>query len=273
MARSNAAAAALECVAAIGEVVRLQANWRNRRAILCHNGPDFNDGSTEKFKTAIDQLKKAAAILGDAYPAMSKPIKAMRAQRGPCALCRTSGQTAHEVAHHLAERILGLVGSLTCGPGAMTADTNVITPESLPKCYECVGAIGLDHAELEQLRCEVEWELPRRVKRPAVTAEEANPRVRDALRCRPPNGKKWTVRRMAKAIGCSTGLLNRLPAWRAYRLEQRNKEKAPAPKAVGLTEVVLANEGQEDPSLAMLIAEQDKDAKAEERQYRHRKTV
>jgi len=88
--------------------------------------------------------------------------------------------------------------------------------------------------------------------------EEVNIRARDAIRGKPPEGKKrWTIRTFAKAIGCSTGLISELPAWRAYMEEHPRKTKKPTlPRVVSLTPAVLANEGREDAELQRLIAEQ-----------------
>jgi hypothetical protein len=101
-----------------------------------------------------------------------------------------------------------------------------------------------------------------RGSRPRIKRDEANVRARAALRNRPPRGKKrWTVRDLAKAIGCSGGLVPNLPAWEAYAEEhslKRDKAHA-APKAVALTRKVLANEGCSDAQLERLIAEQAAD--------------
>jgi hypothetical protein len=90
-----------------------------------------------------------------------------------------------------------------------------------------------------------------------ITKEEANIRAREALKT---PGLR-SVRKLAKAIGCSTGMAAKLPAWLAHQaeLEQQGKKKAPGPKAMGLTDRVLSAKGQDDSQLETLIAEQQAD--------------
>ena len=91
---------------------------------------------------------------------------------------------------------------------------------------------------------------------PRVSKEEANLRARDALRARPPKGQRWTVRKLATAIGCSAGLAAGLPTWRAYAEEHGlTGQKSALPKVVSLTDGVLANEGTNDEQLERLICE------------------
>ena len=83
--------------------------------------------------------------------------------------------------------------------------------------------------------------------------------MRTALKGKPPKGtKRWTQRSLAKAIGCSPTLTGGLPAWIAYYAEH-SKTKAKAPRAVGLTDAVLNNEGREDAELQRLIGEHEAD--------------
>ena len=97
----------------------------------------------------------------------------------------------------------------------------------------------------------------RKEKRQRISREEANFRAREALK----NPKLRSVRKLAEAIGCSEGLVAQLPAWRAYQeeLERCGEKKVRAPKAVGLTDAVNANAGQDDPELERLIAEHQAD--------------
>lgn len=71
--------------------------------------------------------------------------------------------------------------------------------------------------------------------------------------------KMRTVRALAAKIGCSTGLIGKLPAWKAYRARVSKEYPPPAPKAVSQTDAVWANEGRSDKELEGLIAEQTKD--------------
>lgn len=98
---------------------------------------------------------------------------------------------------------------------------------------------------------------PPAVKRSRTTREEYNLRAREALK----SPKLRSARGLARAIGCSLGTVSKLPAWRAYQ-EKAKRQKARAPKAVALTEGVLANQGAEDKELERLIAEQQADFEA-----------
>jgi hypothetical protein len=93
-------------------------------------------------------------------------------------------------------------------------------------------------------------DTPRR----SMSIEEANEQALIALRdpdCR-------TVRKLAERVGCSTGLVCELPAWRAYQ-DKLKRENPRAPRAVSLTDAVLAKEDRDDEELARLIAEQTAD--------------
>ena len=68
--------------------------------------------------------------------------------------------------------------------------------------------------------------------------------------------QQWSERTLAKAIGCSTGLVHRLPAWQAWRKKQNKPKHNSAPKAIPATSKVLGAVGNEDPELKHLIAEQ-----------------
>lgn len=107
-------------------------------------------------------------------------------------------------------------------------------------------------------------------KKRRITQEEANLKALEFLKSQ----KYRTVRTLANAIGCSEGLIGRLPAWQAYQseLEKQGLKKPSAPKAVSLTDGILANEGRNDPELERLIDEQAEDDEADQRQYpRHKK--
>jgi hypothetical protein len=89
-----------------------------------------------------------------------------------------------------------------------------------------------------------------------VTKDEANIKARDFLRQHP----DATSRELATGIGCSTGLVSKLPAWQAVK-EQRDKGRQP--KKVGtmaLTPKMEQVVGVGDEALAKLISEQEADA-------------
>lgn len=96
-----------------------------------------------------------------------------------------------------------------------------------------------------------------------MSRDEANVAAREYLQKHARN-RKVTVRELAEAIGCSQGLVSRLPAWRAYR-KGLTQDKPPAPRAESLTDRVLDNVGQVDAELNRLIAEQEADMAEDER--------
>ncbi len=97
--------------------------------------------------------------------------------------------------------------------------------------------------------------------KPAMSLEEANLKARDLLKGRPSKKSRWSVRSLAKAIGCSSGLVGKLQAWQAYAESNglRNSDKIPRPNAMRLTDKVEANIEQEDAVLNQLIKEQQAD--------------
>ena len=89
--------------------------------------------------------------------------------------------------------------------------------------------------------------------------EEMNLRAREALKGRPPKGRKrWTTRTLSKVIGCSANFVLKLPAWRAYYADHGPKRKG-APKAVAFTPELEATVGKPDAALRAMIAEQAAD--------------
>jgi hypothetical protein len=92
--------------------------------------------------------------------------------------------------------------------------------------------------------------------RSKVTKDEANIKARRFLKDNP----LANVRDLAKGIGCSTGLVSALPAWRAVK-EERDKGRQPRKSAVvSLTPKLGQVAGIEDKTLADLIYEQEADA-------------
>jgi hypothetical protein len=95
-----------------------------------------------------------------------------------------------------------------------------------------------------------------RAKRPTLRKEEANILAREHLKENP----TATARQLATAIGCSLGMIPRLPAWQAVQ-EQRAKGRQPKKStAVSLTDRMQRVAGTTDDPLAKLIAEQEADA-------------
>ena len=123
-----------------------------------------------------------------------------------------------------------------------------------------------------------------------MSREEANIEAREVLKGRPPNGKRWSTRAVAKAVGCALGQVLKLPAWQAYAEEHPWTRSPASPKGVTLTDKTLAKEGRPDEELervraeakeglydneelVRLIDEQEDEDVADERQYPRRKHV
>ncbi len=97
-----------------------------------------------------------------------------------------------------------------------------------------------------------------------ISRQEANICARKLLKDNP----NLTIRKLAKEIPCSIGLVSKLPVWKAI-VEERKKHGKPAvPKAVRLTDKMEKTLGQEDESLKKLIGEQDADQKLDEVRFR-----
>jgi hypothetical protein len=94
--------------------------------------------------------------------------------------------------------------------------------------------------------------------KPRMSKESADKTAR-GLAAREPEFKKATSREWAKRIGCSTGLVSKLPLWIELHPEPRQK-RGGRPKAVGLTSKVEASVGSRDEELDRLVKEQLADA-------------
>ena len=89
-----------------------------------------------------------------------------------------------------------------------------------------------------------------------LTKGEANIKAREFLRENP----NATARELATGIGCSSGLVSKLPAWQAVT-EQRDKGRQPKKAVtVALTSKMEQAIGVEDEALIKLINEQQADA-------------
>ncbi len=94
------------------------------------------------------------------------------------------------------------------------------------------------------------------VKSKRARKDEANIMARQYLKDSP----NATARELQARIGCSIGLVSKLPAWEAVQ-EQKSKGREPKKaKVVSLTAKLQRTAGDEDKSLAKLIDEQDADA-------------
>jgi hypothetical protein len=89
-----------------------------------------------------------------------------------------------------------------------------------------------------------------------LTNEEANIRAREFLRQHP----NATIRQVAAGIGCSSGLVSKLTAWKMVREERLKGRQSKNMQVVCLTPKLENSLGTQDESLAKLIAEQEADS-------------
>ncbi len=96
-----------------------------------------------------------------------------------------------------------------------------------------------------------------------MTAEEANKKAMELAKTDRFFVER-SLREWAERIGCSEGLVPKLPLWQATmeKTGRGRRDKAPPPKAVSLTENLEAvtGEGDKDEVLNHLVAEQEADA-------------
>jgi hypothetical protein len=102
--------------------------------------------------------------------------------------------------------------------------------------------------------------------RPGMTRDEANAKAIELGEADPTFVKK-TLREWAEAIGCSDGLVPKLPLWIATmkKTGRGRKGRSPAPKVVSLTNGLEAvtGDGSPDEMLKRLVAESNADNKAD----------
>jgi hypothetical protein len=91
--------------------------------------------------------------------------------------------------------------------------------------------------------------------------DEANNRAMSLARADSEFVENCSVRKWAEAIGCSTGLVLKLPFYQqcSERADTSRKGKAKRPEIVALTKAVEARAGCEDKDLERLVAEQEGD--------------
>lgn len=94
----------------------------------------------------------------------------------------------------------------------------------------------------------------------AEASEKAGPIIAKHQRNNP--DVKLTLRQLAVKIDCSDGLAQKTPAWTVYNSEW-NRRHPPTPKAVGLTDAILATQGSNDEALESLMNEQREEIKFE----------
>lgn len=96
---------------------------------------------------------------------------------------------------------------------------------------------------------------------------QANPLVRKHLRRHP----DATIRDVASAVGCSTGLVFKTNAWKASQARREQSKKAGSVRAIALTGKMEDTAIVDDNHLAKLIEEQEQESRAD--QFRARKSV
>lgn len=94
-----------------------------------------------------------------------------------------------------------------------------------------------------------------------ISRTEANIRAREYL-AKKPNA---TARDLAEGLGCSLGLVAKLPAWKAVVGERKAGRKPKTPRAFSLTKKVETSigVGEQDEVLNTLIREQEADGKSD----------
>ena len=95
-----------------------------------------------------------------------------------------------------------------------------------------------------------------------MTAEEANEKAKQLAK-KDPSFVNKKQREWAEAIGCSDGLINKLPLWQKTmeKTGRGRKERGTKPKKVSLTKAIeeTVGEGEKHEQLSRLIAEQEQD--------------
>jgi hypothetical protein len=120
------------------------------------------------------------------------------------------------------------------------------------------GTVGQAANGKGELRSPIEGAAAPARKRPVgtgISKPEANIKARRYLREHP----DATVRELACAIGCSPGLVCKLPMWQGVMDQRRKNQKPKQNRAVSLTPKLEAQIGETDLTLADLVAEQQKD--------------
>lgn len=97
-----------------------------------------------------------------------------------------------------------------------------------------------------------------------ITKDEANIQVREELRKNP----NATIRQLAEAVGCSTGLVNKTPAWKAVTEARKADRRPGSPRVVSLTDQLQAVIPSGEDELERLVHEQDADAASDQQPRR-----
>jgi len=98
-------------------------------------------------------------------------------------------------------------------------------------------------------------------KKPRINRKEANTKAREILKQKP----DVKARDLSEEIGCSLGLISKLPVWKAIQ-EEREKGRKPKMKRLSSKMLTVTGTGKKDGVLNQLIAEQDADEREDERQ-------
>ncbi len=101
-------------------------------------------------------------------------------------------------------------------------------------------------------------------KKSRISLKEANIRAREIFE-KEPNPDNIKVRDLAKKIPCSTGLVPKLPVWKAVQ-ERKKQEKPKKSRKVRLTDKMLKVTGTGKKDQSRLIAQQKEDMQEDERQ-------
>ncbi|MCL5770350.1 MAG: hypothetical protein M1588_03440 [Planctomycetes bacterium] len=189
--------------------------------------------------------------------------------------CRVDAETAKEIEHganvEAAQAMLGYAAR------ALTALKDAGLPETLSRRCDRAMLALCDTTDVEWADTAsklegwaVDGQAAAKMKNTKVSKSEANVALRKLLR------KKYdtTVREAAKQIGCSTGLVAQLPAWRAVQEKRREQHLPKSAKTIKLTdkmtEIVAApapetslqagNQTSNSEQVRELIEQQQRDA-------------
>jgi len=99
-----------------------------------------------------------------------------------------------------------------------------------------------------------------------IPSGEANVEVRRLLKETP--CWDWTVKKLPKQVGCSTGTISNCPAWQAYKdlRDRRRKETTINTVSISTEMESVLGSGEKDEVLQQVIAEQEGDEREDARQ-------
>ncbi|MHB1422808.1 MAG: hypothetical protein ACYC3I_06360 [Gemmataceae bacterium] len=127
--------------------------------------------------------------------------------------------------------------------------------------YEIPRAWNKLELDLEELALRLKYDIKRPEKCRRMSADEANYKALELAK-KDRLFVQRSQREWAKSIGCSAGLVSKLPLWRETVRQSRPQKRSngSAPKAVRFTAAHENSLGEPDEELQRLIAEQEADS-------------